>query len=149
MPRNKFSLSYLFSLISPKLQAFIKFGITGMSGLTVDFALTWLFKDGLQLNKFIANAIGFTAAVISNYLINRNWTFRDRKARAGLQFTAFFTVSLIGLLLNTAVIYLLDNLLQLNFYLSKGIAIFIVFFWNFSANYFFVFKNRDGNHPAT
>lgn len=121
----------------------MKFGITGVSGLIIDFALTWLFKDELEFNKFIANGIGFTAAVTSNYIIHRNWTFKANKSKPGLQFTAFFIVSLIGLLLNSVIIYLLDNLLSVNFYVSKAIAIFIVFFWNFSANYFFVFKSSD------
>jgi len=143
MPQNKFSNSYFSSLLTPKILAFIKFGITGVSGLTIDFALTWFFKDELGFNKFIANGIGFTAAVISNYIIHRNWTFKANKSKPGLQFTAFFIVSLIGLLLNSAIIFLLDNLLAVNFYISKAIAIFIVFFWNFSANYFFVFKSSD------
>lgn len=141
MSRNKFSLSAISSLLTPKFLAFIKFGITGVSGVLIDFTVTWFFKDELNWNKFIANAMGFSTAVVSNYLINRNWTFKTNKSNSGAQFTAFFTVALIGLLLNSAVIFLLGNMLFLNFYLSKAIAIFIVFFWNFSANYFFVFKS--------
>ena len=37
-----------------------------MSGMVIDFSLTWLFKDVLHVNKFLANAIGFSAAVMSN-----------------------------------------------------------------------------------
>jgi len=140
MSIKKYSVSSFSSLFSDKILAFIKFGITGVSGLTVDFALTWLFKDEFHFNKFVANAIGFSAAVISNYIINRNWTFKAKKSKAATQFTAFVSVSLIGLLLNSGIIYLLDNMLNVNFYISKAIAIFIVFFWNFSINYFFVFK---------
>lgn len=140
MPPEKFSLSVLFRLIPDKLMALIRFGITGLSGLLIDFALTWFFKDELGFNKFVANGIGFSVAVLSNFLINRNWTFKGSQAKAAPQFTAFFLVSVIGLALNSGIIYLLNDLLHLNFYLSKAAAIFVVFFWNFSANYFFVFK---------
>ena len=140
MPEDKFSLTYFWSLIPPRLLSLIKFGITGTSGLFVDFFLTWVFKDEFHFNKFVANAIGFTAAVLSNYFINRIWTFKDKKAAIGRQLTAFVLVSLIGLLLNSGIIYVLDNLLALNFYLSKAVAVLLVFFWNFTANYFFVFK---------
>lgn len=143
MPGNKFSLSSIPFITSAKFLAFLKFGITGVSGLIIDFSLTWFFKDELNFNKFIANGIGFTAAVVSNYFIHRNWTFKQNKVKAGPQFTAFFMVSIIGLLLNSAIIFLLDNMLYVNFYISKAVAIFIVFFWNFSANYFFVFKTTD------
>lgn len=113
-----------------------------MSGLVVDFSITWLLKDELHLNKFLANAAGFTMAVISNYIINRLWTFSEReRTKVSRQFASFLIVSLIGLLLNSGFVYLFNEQLLLNFYLSKAIAIMLVFFWNFSANYFFVFKN--------
>lgn len=147
MPPEKFNLSALFRLVPPKIMALIRFGITGLSGLLIDFALTWFFKDELGINKFAANGIGFCAAVISNFLINRNWTFKGNRAKAAPQFTAFLLVSVIGLLLNSSIIYVLDDQLKVNFYLSKAVAIFLVFFWNFSANYFFVFKAvQPGKH---
>ncbi|MGY0038738.1 GtrA family protein [Pedobacter sp. NJ-S-72] len=109
--------------------------------MVIDFSLTWFFKDELNFNKFLANGIGFTVAVICNYLINRNWTFKDNKSKSGLQFTAFFTVSLIGLLLNSAIIFLLNNMLLVNFYISKAAAIFIVFFFGISAQTISLFLN--------
>eukprot|EP01133_Synstelium_polycarpum_P004880 gene4880-5669_t len=139
MPGQKFSFSYLLSLVPERLLSLIKFGITGASGLVIDFSLTWFFKDVLHFNKFVANGIGFTAAVISNYFINKLWTFKN-KDKIGKQLAAFMLVSLIGLMLNSFFIYLFNNQLLLNFYLSKAIAVVLVFFWNFSANYFFVFK---------
>jgi putative flippase GtrA len=147
MSGNKSNLSFLTERLTPRLIAFIKFGLTGVTGLTIDFTLTWLFKDELHVNKFLANGIGFTAAVMSNYIIHRNWTFKHNKSKAGPQFLVFFTVSAIGLLLNSAIIFLLDNMMSVNFYISKAVAIFIVFFWNFSANYFFVFKPRKEDNP--
>lgn len=139
MPQNKFSISSLSSLLTPKFLAFIKFGITGVSGLIIDFSLTWFFKDEMNFNKFVANGIGFTAAVVSNYIIHRNWTFKDNKSKTGMQFTAFFTVSLIGLFLNSAIIFLLNNMLFVNFYISKAAAIFIVFFLEFQCQLFLCF----------
>jgi putative flippase GtrA len=142
MQKKRWSLSYLESLLPFRLLSLIKFGFTGMSGLVVDFSITWLLKDELHLNKFLANAAGFTMAVISNYIINRLWTFSEReRTKVSRQFASFLIVSLIGLLLNSGFVYLFNEQLLLNFYLSKAIAIMLVFFWNFSANYFFVFKN--------
>lgn len=119
----------------------LKFGITGFSGLLIDFSLTWIFKDELHFNKFVANSIGFSAAVISNYFINRFWTFSERdRVKVGRQLPSFIVVSLIGLALNSCIIYILNELFFLNFYLSKAMAIVLVFFWNFTANHFFVFN---------
>jgi putative flippase GtrA len=147
MSKNKFSFTDLLLLLPFRFISLVKFGITGFSGLLLDFSLTWLFKDELHLNKFVANAIGFTAAVISNYFINRFWTFSERdKVKVGRQLASFGIVSLIGLLLNSCFVYILNEQFFLNFYFSKAIAIVLVFFWNFTANYFFVFKLKKPDH---
>ncbi|PTS96721.1 glycosyl transferase family 2 [Pedobacter sp. HMWF019] len=140
MSEQKFSFSYILSLIPPRFLSFIKFGITGACGLVIDFSLTWFFKDVIHINKFLANAIGFTTAVICNYFINRLWTFKN-KDEIGKQMAAFITVSLIGLMFNSCFIYLFNHVFMINFYISKMMAIILVFFWNFSANYFFVFRS--------
>ena len=50
---------------------FLKFGVVGLSGLVIDFALTFLFRNILKINQYVANAIGFAVAASSNYIINR------------------------------------------------------------------------------
>jgi len=150
MGKSKFSFSYLFALLPFRFISLVKFGLTGSSGLLIDFSLTWLFKDELHVNKFIANGIGFSAAVLSNYFINRYWTFNERnRVQVKRQLPSFIAVSLIGLLLNSCFIYIFNELLLLNFYVSKAIAVVLVFFWNFTANYFFVFKSEGPDESTS
>jgi putative flippase GtrA len=118
---------------------FLKFGLVGCSGLVLDFSLTYLAKEKLRWNKYLANSLGFVAACISNYLLNRIWTFHSSDPEIGWQFSKFFLVALGGLLLNNMVVYLLTEKLKLNFYLSKAIAIGLGFFWNFALNYLYTF----------
>ena len=119
----------------------VKFGAVGILGMFIDFLFTWIGKEKLKLNKFLANAIGFVVAVCSNYLLNRIWTFASRNPQVFQQFLQFLAVSTIGLALNMLFLYLLHEKLKLNFYLSKLFAIALVFTWNFTANYLFTFKN--------
>jgi len=117
-----------------------RFGIVGISGMAVDFGLTWLLKEVFKVRKYISNSVGFTVAATTNFILNRLWTFNSTNPDVMIQFTKFFIISVLGLLLNNLTIYLLTDLkLKLNFYISKGIATFIVFFWNFSMNYLFTF----------
>lgn len=118
-----------------------KFGLVGFLGMAIDFGATWLCKEKLKINKYIANAIGFTLAVTNNYLINRVWTFESTNVHWGIEFGKFLGVSLVGLLLNTFIIYLFHQRKNgTNFYLAKFFAIVIVFIWNFLANTFFTFN---------
>jgi putative flippase GtrA len=119
---------------------FIKFGLVGCSGLVVDFSITWICKEKLLINKYISNALGFLFAVISNYFLNKIFTFQDTNNQLATQFLSFLIISLIGLSLSTLFLYLLQKYTKLNFYICKGIVVFIVFFWNFSANSLYTFK---------
>ena len=98
---------------------FIKFGVVGFSGLFVDFGLTWISKEKLKIQKYLANAIGFTFAATSNYYLNRVWTFKSLNPEIALEFSNFIFVSLIGLAINTLILWLIVSKLKFNFYLSK------------------------------
>ena len=118
---------------------FLKFGLVGASGLAVDFGLTFLLKERLKLNKYIANSIGFLSAASSNFAINRMWTFASADPHVANQYIKFIGVSLVGLLLSYTILKLIHEQLNWNFYLSKLIAIGFVMFWNFAINLVFTF----------
>ena len=128
--------------ISDMFLQFIKFCVVGGTGVVVDFGITFLFKEKLKLNKYIANSLGFMAAASTNYLLNRWWTFRSHDPEVAQQYVQFVGISAIGLILNNIIIYLLNDKARLNFYLSKLIAIGLVTLWNFFMNYYFTFTGK-------
>lgn len=124
----------LFELSTGIIQKFIKFGVVGFSGLFVDFGFTYLFKEKLKVQKYLANAFGFLIAASSNYILNRIWTFQSHDPKVLVEYSQFMVISLIGLGINTLVLWLIVSKLRWNFYLSKLIAIGVVTLWNFIAN---------------
>ena len=118
---------------------FIKFGVVGFSGLLLDFGVTYLFKEVFKVQKFISNAIGFLTAASSNYFFNRIWTFQSANPEVAMEFGKFFFVSIIGLGINSLVLWVLNTKFKLNFYLAKLLAIIVTTFWNFIANYLYTF----------
>jgi dolichol-phosphate mannosyltransferase len=122
------------------LMRIIRFGIVGCAGIAIDFAVTWIFKEIIRVNKFTANAAGFSVAVINNYLLNRAWTFKNSNPQVLQQFGWFVLISAIGLAMNTGILYFLHTKKKIPFYLAKLLAIFFVFCWNFAANTFFTFR---------
>lgn len=119
---------------------FLKFGVVGVSGVVVDFGVTWLLKEQLRLNKYIANSAGFACAVVSNYILNRIWTFHSADPHVGIQFAKFAVVALVGLGMNNAIIFYLTERRGIKFYTAKLVATGVVMLWNFGANYFFTFR---------
>lgn len=121
------------------IQQLIKFCVVGGSGVFVDFGVTYLCKEWLRMNKYVANSLGFLCAATTNYVLNRVWTFQNNDPDIAGQYLRFLGIALIGLGINTLTIWLLHRLLRINFYAAKLIATGVVTFWNFFMNYFFNF----------
>ncbi|MBS1487403.1 MAG: GtrA family protein [Bacteroidetes bacterium] len=119
---------------------FLKFGLVGISGMAVDFGITYLIKEKIKANKYVANTLGFFCAATSNFLFNRLWTFESSDPAVVFQYAKFLTISIVGVMLSNAIIYLLHEKWKWNFYVAKLVSIGIVLFWNFFANYFFTFN---------
>jgi putative flippase GtrA len=120
------------------LEKFIKFCLVGGVGMAVDFAVTYACKELLRLNKYLANALGFATAATSNYALNRLWTFHSAGSIPA-EYAKFVGIAILGLGINSAVVYLLVEKLKLHFYFAKLIAIGVVTIWNFLMSYFFAF----------
>jgi putative flippase GtrA len=128
-----------FALDEALIFKFIKFGLVGFSGIFVDFSVTYLLKEKLQIQKYLANSSGFLVATVSNYLLNRFWTFHSVDPAAFMQFSKFLGIAVIGLTFNNLIIFILNDKLKINFYLSKIFAIGAVSLWSFFANYVYTF----------
>jgi putative flippase GtrA len=118
---------------------FLKFGAVGATGVVIDFGFTWLSKEQAKIQKYIANSIGFTFGATSNYFLNRWWTFHSNNPELAMEYSRFLLVSLIGLGMNTMIIWFLVSKRNRNFYISKLFAMGIVTFWNFFVNLMFTF----------
>lgn len=119
---------------------FTKFALVGTSGLIIDFGSTFLLKEKCSFNTYLANSIGFSFAVISNYFLNKYWTFQDLNPEIFSQAGKFTLIAFVGLLLNNQLIYLFIHKKKWNFYIAKVFAVGIVVLWNFFANYFYTFS---------
>jgi putative flippase GtrA len=117
-----------------------RYAIVGSLGLLIDFSVTWILRDRLNFNDYFANAIGFSFAVISNYYFNSRWTFKIESKNVK-RFNIFLVISIVGLVLNTSVVYLFLRL-HAFFYMSKWIATIVVFIWNFIANKLITFNPK-------
>jgi len=119
---------------------FIKFAAVGMSGLIVDYAFTYIFKEYFKVQKYVSNSIGFTIAASTNYVLNRIWTFNSDNPDIAVEYTEFLVISIIGLGLNNLILWLIVSRFKINFYVAKFFAICVVTLWNFLANFFITFN---------
>jgi len=94
------------------VRQFVKFGIVGFSGLIVNAVIFTLLQHNtplaLQHARYNWNdSIGFLSGGVSNYVLNRLWTFRS-SGHALLQGTQFIVVSAMALAVNLGVSQVLE-----------------------------------------
>jgi putative flippase GtrA len=132
-----------------EIERFLKFAAVGAFGTVIDFGLLNLLILVFGFSKFWANTCSFTAAVFSNFMWNRFWTFPEsRQERVLPQLIQFALVSMGGYVINQTIFLGLDSLVlhvwgTLGYNISKAIAILVVLFWNFGINRIWTYRHIE------
>jgi dolichol-phosphate mannosyltransferase len=122
------------------VKRFLRFGVVGFSGVFVDLGIFYVLRDVLGLALTRSAILSSEVAIINNFLWNDLWTFGDISSRQkGMgkrikRLLKFNIVCLTGLILNVLIVNFLFNILGVNEYLAKLIAIATVTLWNFWFN---------------
>jgi putative flippase GtrA len=146
-----------------ELERFLKFSVVGTIGAVVDFGTLYILHGMLNLPIALANTCSFTAAVMSNFVWNRYWTYPDSRSKPiRTQLAQFFIVNIAGWALNTTILLLLrypsaslfGNLsphlpalsdpelaYNLGYNFAKAIATGVVLFWNFFINRYWTYSD--------
>ncbi len=130
-----------------EVERFVKFAIVGGIGAVVDFSVLNLLVLLAGLAPVWANLFSVSAAITSNFIWNRLWTFPESRQRPFMtQFGQFVLVSFSGLLINqllfvTALHFVSPTVPHpWDYNLSKAVAIGLVLFWNFGMNRIWTFR---------
>jgi putative flippase GtrA len=127
---------------------FVKFCFVGGSGVIVNLAvfnvtlLAWHTGGGgtPRAAIYLGNALGFVVSVLTNYYLNRRWTFRSTGA-VSRELPRFFAVSVIAYVVNLGILTFCLSVLHLGANPSQIVAIACVMPINFILNKLWSFKS--------
>ena len=141
---------------------FFRFATVGIIGAVVDFGTFNLLTAFTGMSAVSASVFSFIAAVISNFTWNRFWTYPDSRTKpVSRQLIQFTGVSIVGLLIRTPIIALLEPFftqlfIGLPFFpigfitaefladnLALAIAVIVVMFWNFFINRYWTYGDIE------
>lgn len=140
---------------------FLRFAFVGVIGAVIDFGVMNLLVNVFSASLVLAGTVSFIAAVLSNFIWNRYWTYPDSRSKPLLrQLIEFSIVSVIGLLIRVPVLAFLEPitfalisnlpfeipLFDANFIsdnLTLAIAVIIVMFWNFFVNRYWTYGDVE------
>lgn len=134
--------NYLRHLISlswrtGEIFRFLKFCVVGAAGVIVNLTTLYLLTTS-GLFYLASGAVGIEMGLLTNFFLNKAWTFRDRGVE-GLKpiLNALGRDHLVrsgGALLNILLLWILTDFLGLYYLLSQLIGIGIATSWNFMGN---------------
>ncbi|PJE51082.1 MAG: hypothetical protein COV29_02300 [Candidatus Yanofskybacteria bacterium CG10_big_fil_rev_8_21_14_0_10_36_16] len=133
---------------------FSRFAIIGFLNTGVDLGILNLliYSSGMEIGLAISvfKGISFLVATTNSYFFNKHWAFEARdNMQQGVEFVKFFSVSIIGVLLNVSVFSVLvsfigapsglSHLVWIN--AAAIISTIANLIWNFIGYRMIVFKN--------
>jgi dolichol-phosphate mannosyltransferase len=119
---------------------FFRFCAVGISGLFVNGVALNFFAEAEGLNYLSASVFAMESAIISNFILNELWTFRDRSSRkTGManrlkRFYRFNLICAVGAILNTVVSWALTHLAGIYLPMSALIGFGLATLWNYGLN---------------
>ncbi len=132
---------------------FVKFGLVGLSGVLVNEGLLWLLTENFGLHYLLSDAIAVETAIITNFVLNDIWTFRDRRTPGnksllgrGLKFNL---VSLGGFGINIAILWSFTEVVGINYLISNLIGIAGATLWNFTINTLWTWRVKPYSEPVS
>ncbi|MCB9454891.1 MAG: GtrA family protein [Anaerolineaceae bacterium] len=171
-----------FGSKSKEVERFLRFAVVGLIGAIVDFGTVFVLQatllpptnsnnEPIASNVALATSIAFLAAVVSNFIWNRYWTYPDSRSRSVRRQLVMFTfISLVGWLARTVWISVAFNPLgelmmpillpviqivrpgyvpsvtasgKLGTMVAMLIGVVVVMFWNFIANRIWTYNDVD------
>lgn len=137
---------------------FYKFAVVGAIGAVIDLGLFNVFTSLAGIPAIISSALSFIAAVLSNFIFNRYWTYPDSRSKPlAHQAIQFSLISLIGMVIRLIMFAVLENPfigLAEKFAPKIGVtstvighnstlalAILVVMMWNFIANRYWTYND--------
>lgn len=122
----------------------VRYGVVGMIGTGTHFLLLILLVEWGGVHPFVGSCLGFIAALIASYFLNRTWTFvtvAEGRGRRGI-FLKYTVVSLIGLMLNMGMMYVFLTWLVWPYLCAQAMVVFVVPLSNFLLNYYWTFDGE-------
>ncbi len=122
------------------IKQIFKFGIVGGLAFIIDYGIFTLLTQIFNIHYLVSSIISFSVSVIFNYIMSIKWVFDVNKKQDTKDFIVFIVLSVIGLGLNSLIMYISVDIISIHEMISKIVATFIVMIYNFITRKIFIEK---------
>jgi len=132
----------LFLIRFLSIQEFIKFSLVGVSGTGINLSSYFIFTRILGIDLNLAPIFSIELSILSNFLLNDNWTFSLRNIKTSFlnRLTSFHLIAGFSGLINYCIFYYSYNYLNFDDFFSLFIGIIAAAISNFLLNSMITWK---------
>lgn len=122
------------------LQSFSRSQLAAFAATVVDYVVLFALVELCGVWYVAATAIGAFVGAVTNFLLNRHWSFLVGDERWAGQAWRYAIVSAGSLILNTAGVYAMTEYLHVHYSISVfAVAISVGIFFNYPLHRYYVF----------
>ena len=133
-----FSLFHRNNAAWKEIQKLIRYGFVGLSGSLENILILYTLTDIVGIFYMLSSALAIELSTINNFILNDVWTFREdhrhQFTNRWHRFISYHIVSLGGMAVNMAVLFILTEFGGLWYIFSNIVGIMVAFGWNFLVN---------------
>lgn len=126
-----------------KYKELIVYGIFGVLTTIVDFGTYYVLTNVIGAEENLSNVLSQITAIVFAFITNKIFVFEDRKngfIDVVMQFTKFFSMRLVSLLINSGLFWIMVEKLSVNDFVTKASVAVIVIILNYVFSKLFIFK---------
>lgn len=130
-----------------EIRRMAQFAAVGVSGVLVNLGILWTLTDYAGIYYLLSAVASIEASIVSNFVLNDLWTFRDRKESGVKQWMKrlgkFNLISLPAFPMQLVVMGILKEFFGMYYLLAALMGILVVFIWNFVANSLWTWREMN------
>lgn len=115
-----------------------KFLMSGAAAAATEF-IVFVVLHEIDLPLFVANALSFMCGLVVSFTLNKQWVF-TKKGGGPQQFTMYFVLACINLLISSGLLSLFVHGLGLRPSIAKLISMILIATWNYVIYQKIIFK---------
>ena len=109
----------------------IRFVFVGLTAFIIDASILMILTNTLSVHYLIAGVLSFTISCLFNYICSILWVFGKSNQSRTKEIICFFILSVIGLAIQSFLLYLGVDVLKFPLLFTKIAATGIVMVFNF------------------
>ncbi len=128
-------------IIKKNVKDFLLYLVVGGIATVTEWILFFVI-DKIYLHYMVATVIAYVISTFVNWLMGRVLVFKENRQSVLKELVEIYIASIVGLLLNLAIMWLMVDICSVNEMVSKIAATAIVFFYNFLVRKLLIYKKK-------